>query len=325
VRYYWAITKALAAGSIARWGKLMMDDGIMGLNDMGSGTIHTNEPHQAAFFSMQAVDHVTQLNNPLAGALPDFNAQGLGPGSSQKYFKGVHNKLRLLVKLVIKLMNEIGVNHKLSQSFMELAGASELSLGDFVTKVADLNNPSGYNEDFEVTLGLFDIKVIKAAVKAIKPHINQIEPFLKGARFTTSWPGNKLSFHVNDVKLLRSDYFNMPTRRESINDNVELFVRQMNLVDSVITLNRMPNAQDLGFMFPPSFSFSKCIIRATMAEWDKMLGTGGGQMIKDGVPLANLTPLTKAMSERLDMSFLNSKRIAKPNDFQFSDCKFEVI
>jgi len=76
-RWYWSFTRYLAIGDkggsnrlawISLWGKIMMNDGVMIIEDRGTGTIHQNEPHQAVVLSMAAVDHVLQAQNPLNDA-----------------------------------------------------------------------------------------------------------------------------------------------------------------------------------------------------------------------------------------------------------------
>jgi len=45
------------------WNKLFRKIGVDGVVDMGKGIIHTNEPTQAVFFSIKAIDNVKRVNN----------------------------------------------------------------------------------------------------------------------------------------------------------------------------------------------------------------------------------------------------------------------
>lgn len=53
---------------VVRWSKMLVDLGIEGVEDRGSGTIHPNEPHQAVFFNKRAVEPISMLSNPLPAA-----------------------------------------------------------------------------------------------------------------------------------------------------------------------------------------------------------------------------------------------------------------
>jgi len=50
---------------IVRWSKMLMDLGIDGVEDRGSGIIHPNEPHQAVFFRLSDVQQIDMIANPL--------------------------------------------------------------------------------------------------------------------------------------------------------------------------------------------------------------------------------------------------------------------
>jgi hypothetical protein len=53
---------------VARWTKMLMDLGIDGVEDRGSGTIHENEPHQAVIFNKRFVEQIDTIVNPLPAA-----------------------------------------------------------------------------------------------------------------------------------------------------------------------------------------------------------------------------------------------------------------
>jgi len=53
---------------VVRWTKMLMDLGIDGVEDRGSGTIHENEPHQAVMFNKRAVEQIDTIVNPLPAA-----------------------------------------------------------------------------------------------------------------------------------------------------------------------------------------------------------------------------------------------------------------
>lgn len=53
---------------VALWTKMMLDLGIAGFEDRGSGTIHPNEPHQAVIFRMRDVELINTVINPTPAA-----------------------------------------------------------------------------------------------------------------------------------------------------------------------------------------------------------------------------------------------------------------
>lgn len=50
---------------IVRWSNMLVELGIDGVEDRGSGIIHPNEPHQAVFFRLRDVSLMDTLTNPL--------------------------------------------------------------------------------------------------------------------------------------------------------------------------------------------------------------------------------------------------------------------
>lgn len=60
---YWKITRNMNK-SITKWSKTLMNDGIYGVLDLGTGTVHPAEPAQIVVFSAKVIEHIATIPNP---------------------------------------------------------------------------------------------------------------------------------------------------------------------------------------------------------------------------------------------------------------------
>lgn len=75
------------------WNKLFREIGVDGVIDMGTGIVHTNEPTQAVFFSIEAIGSVDRVANTYS---PDAMAAGAAKGAQNKeaeaHYAGMSDK-----------------------------------------------------------------------------------------------------------------------------------------------------------------------------------------------------------------------------------------
>jgi hypothetical protein len=62
---FWNLTRLLANKNPLKWRSLFMSIGIDGFYDPGLSIIHKNEPSQAVFFKLSALEHLDALVNPV--------------------------------------------------------------------------------------------------------------------------------------------------------------------------------------------------------------------------------------------------------------------
>jgi len=265
-RWYWAFTmqlskmmKAERLSSIAYWGKRMMGDRIMIVEDRGSGTIHHNEPNQAVILSMAAVDHVMQTQNPLRGAKRPFPGHGT-PKSGRAFQRAkllISEKMRV-IRDAAKVLNDLKSTFALSAQLfkaMDLAKKSDTEIISSISTAAGIDTESktfGDIDDLYFTLGKL--------VAFWNSNTELSDIFLRGkdAQYVGGFIDNVVDLvfiEFDDITLERVNIFNSLNDLEGLS-GVMLGFMNMTIRDCVIDLNAL---QDLALTEPTKrLVFDRC-------------------------------------------------------------------
>lgn len=146
------MTRALKGDNqhIARWTKLMLDLGIAGFEDRGSGTIHPNEPHQAIVFRTSDVEQIDTVRNPLLKTRAAIKGTSSGGDST---VSGLSGKLATLRDALLKLLAMTGIDDNESLTLGGRLGdvqtGQPYTINQIIAELGETTGPQQLQELFE--------------------------------------------------------------------------------------------------------------------------------------------------------------------------------
>ena len=148
---------------VALWTKLLLELGIEGVEDRGTGTIHRNEPHQAVFFRKNSVNHLGTIDNPLPAAR-----------AARTYLASAKGQLKVMRRMYTSLIKR--VDSFLSKAGLE-ANTVSTTLGGLIGDASGRYSFESFVEEHGTASGINgnpDLDTVQAKLEALAPSLERL-------------------------------------------------------------------------------------------------------------------------------------------------------